>query len=788
MDWEAELAAFGRGNPESGIQNPKSKIQNPKSKISKNPHILLIGQTPPPWHGQAVATQLLFEHDWQDFEVHRLRMAFSHEMEEVGRFRIRKIWLLLKMTLDALRILRAHPGTVLFYPPASAKWIPFLRDVFFLSITRRFAGSTVFIFHASGLGAFFRASPLREFMGRIAYAGADFHLEVAQEQKDAPHEVFGAKGYKWCPCAIEVPGGERIRREAGRPWTALFVGSLQEGKGVLEILRTAAALKAMGHGADFKFRVVGKWFSSSFEAETRALRAELGVEDTVDLVGQLTGDDKWQEYREADVFFFPTHYSSEATPIVLMEALGMGLPLLTTQWAGIPAMLEGCGSAEILPVRSPGLYAKYLLEQWEGRDSQESPAMESVRFYKARFLPEAFIDRVAEGWRLSIGNGGVRSISASLPKPIKLRVYLADQNPGYDRSFGISRMSRSILEALAEKKEIRIEAVVSKTSQRAPESTPDVAMIPWGTRTRWIRLLTDHLHPAILAAKREPDVFYFPKGYLPLLSAYCQPSIVTIHDTIIQYDEDHYPEWRHAWEYAYWARNLKHTLRYASRILTVSQSSKRQIEDFMERHGIPAKPITVTYEPCAYEPFPQPFAPQKENFVVHLASKEPHKRTGQLIRWWLDAEKQNRKLPQLHLIGIIAKSLASEVEASRSIVKRPFLADEELREVYAAAKALVLPSEIEGFGLPALEAFYSGTPVCFVKGTSVAEILSVATSAGGYALDDAEGFFKALDNVMTMDAEEVRRCGLILRETYAAEKVADRMVGIFREVAGVDFG
>ena len=46
----------------------------------------------------------------------------------------------------------------------------------------------------------------------------------------------------------------------------------------------------------------------------------------------------------------------------------------------------------------------------------------------------------------------------------------------------------------------------------------------------------------------------------------------------------------------------------------------------MERHGIPAKEITVTYEPCLYESIPQPVDRLKENFVIHLASCEPHKR------------------------------------------------------------------------------------------------------------------------------------------------------------------
>jgi glycosyltransferase involved in cell wall biosynthesis len=258
---------------------------------------------------------------------------------------------------------------------------------------------------------------------------------------------------------------------------------------------------------------------------------------------------------------------------------------------------------------------------------------------------------------------------------------------------------------------------------------------------------------------------------------------VTIHDTIIQYDEDNYPLWRNSWEYGYWALMLKHTLRKATRILTVSEFSKKQIHEFMERHRIPVKEITVTYEPCLYEKIPQPVAPSKENFVIHLASCEPHKRTAHLIRWWYEAEAKNPNLPELHLIGSIPQEVMPLLASARTIVRRPFLEDSALQTAYRTARALILPSEIEGFGLPALEAYYLGTPVCFVKGTSVEEILAVGTDKGGFNLYSAESLFAALDEVMRMSAEDVRDCGLILRKTYAAEKVAEKMVDAFRAVA-----
>jgi glycosyltransferase involved in cell wall biosynthesis len=644
--------------------------------------------------------------------------------------------------------------------------------------------------------------------------------------------------------------------------------------------------------------VIGKWFSNDFAEAVRHLRTEFELEEMVELTGQLTGDAKWDAYFGADVFFFPSHYESEATPIVLMEALGAGLPLISTEWAGIPAMLDGCPTARLLPVRSPEAYADALIEFASSPDSADATSRTSRKFYEEKFLPIRFIERVEKAFRSAAGEPETCSVGVSpspdaaaeqlptvidrrysadgdsLPPPshpapmagepvfqspaarcfgeparetrdsmgdsgsgigdrgsvadhtatvidrryisddvpsastvidrrynadssspsssqrfsvsasqhLHLSVYLADQNPGHDRSFGISRMSQVVLRALNASGNLRIETVVSKTSQQSPGGVGIQKTLPWGTRGKGIRLLTDHLHPLFHKGESLPDIHYFPKGYLPLLHLFCRPSVVTIHDTIIQYDEDHYPKWRKPWEYAYWSWLLRHTLGHADRIMTVSESSKRQIQGFMQRHGIPPKEIAVTYEPCAYEELPQPEAPSKENHVIHLASREPHKRSAHLIRWWHEAEDLGINLPTLHLIGTVPPEVEDLLASTRTIVKRPFLNDTALQAAYRQARALILPSEIEGFGLPALEAYYLGTPVCYVKGTSVEEVLAVTTTKGGFVLEDMESLFAALDEVLAMPPEEVRECGLKLRETYAAAKVVERMLSVFHEV------
>lgn len=566
----------------------------------------------------------------------------------------------------------------------------------------------------------------------------------------------------------------------------LFLGRLTEEKGLRVLLAAWELLEKSSPKGRLVIAGDGPLADEVRQRCTGMLRASY--------IGFITGAEKGQALRKCRALVVPSVWW-EPLGLVLYEAYDYGKPVLAARSGGIVDHMEDGVTGWL---HAPGDHQMLAAHMSEALADSETCRMRGANGRRLLLERSAsvwindfneFTSRIVsdtKGKAQGTTNGALVSIQnpeSRIPNassPISIQAYLADQNPGYDRSFGISRMSHVVLETLQAGGHVKIEAITSKTSQKAPQSVSTARMLPWGTRGKWVRLLTDHLHPLFGWSASVPDLHYFPKGYLPLLDGFCSRSVVTIHDTIIQYDEDHYPQWRKRWEYAYWAMVLRHTLRNANRILTVSEFSKQQIHQFMDRHGIPRKEITVTYEPCLYERIPQPDAAPKGNYVIHLASCEPHKRTAHLIRWWREAEILGRHLPTLHLIGTVPPEVLPLLASSCNIVKQPFLEDNALQSAYLAARALILPSEIEGFGLPALEAYYLGTPVCFVKGTSVEEILSVATHKGAFALESIDSFLEAIDEVMQMNTEEVRECGLKLREAYAADKVAAKMVAEFR--------
>ncbi len=98
-------------------------------------------------------------------------------------------------------------------------------------------------------------------------------------------------------------------------------------------------------------------------------------------------------------------------------------------------------------------------------------------------------------------------------------------------------------------------------------------------------------------------------------------------------------------------------------------------------------------------------------WVGHLGHPDPHRRVGALV----DAP---RELP-LVLVGA-AGQWARELPG---VILTGEVDDDELAALYTGAHALVLPSEDEGFGLPAVEALACGTPVVAADGPALHEVL-----------------------------------------------------------------
>jgi glycosyltransferase involved in cell wall biosynthesis len=352
--------------------------------------ILLVGQTPPPYHGQAIAMQQLFDQRWEGIKVRSLRMAYSHSESEVGRFRIRKIFHLISLIIKSWFILIKDRPCCLYYPPASPNRIPVIRDVLFLLLVRPLAKDTIFHYHAGGLPEYVKSLnfPLR-FLSSLAFSNATLGIEISESQMHK--DIFFPVKKRICISnGLDVPVVEQKSNEQENDKKRiLFIAGLRSSKGVMDIIGTAEKLRELG--ADFVFDVAGAWQEEETRRDFETELSSLNLNDHVILHGRVTGEEKWELYRQAYAFFFPSFYESENFPLVLIEAMAFGLPIVATNWRGIPELVVEDKTGKLCDVGSCEQFSSALNELLNNENRHKEMATLARSRYEKRYTHTAFI-------------------------------------------------------------------------------------------------------------------------------------------------------------------------------------------------------------------------------------------------------------------------------------------------------------------------------------------------------------------------------------------------------------
>lgn len=270
-----------------------------------------------------------------------------------------------------------------------------------------------------------------------------------------------------------------------------------------------------------------------------------------------------------------------------------------------------------------------------------------------------------------------------------------------------------------------------------------------------------------------------------------RPNIYTLHDVVpLRLPYTTLDQKRH------YFRLMKKLGRSADHIVTVSESSKRDLVDLV---GIPAERITNTYQSVSI-PDKYRFKPEDQvarevegltgfdykGYFLFWGSLEPKKNIGRLIEAYLSSQvdtplvivgaqawKSEQELKLLGETGTVYGSLERRRGARKRIIQMPYAPFPLLVSLIRGAKVAMFPSLYEGFGLPVLEAMLLGTPVICSNTSSLPEV------AGDAALMvdpyDTQAITQA---IRTLDADAA------LREHYTAaghQQAARYSPEIYRE-------
>jgi alpha-1,3-rhamnosyl/mannosyltransferase len=244
------------------------------------------------------------------------------------------------------------------------------------------------------------------------------------------------------------------------------------------------------------------------------------------------------------------------------------------------------------------------------------------------------------------------------------------------------------------------------------------------------------------AVRREPlDVFFSPSVYTYFPLPPGLPAVVTVHDAIAE----RFPKLTLPTPQArlFWRSKVRLAIWQSKLVLTVSDYSALELQRVLK---IPRSRLRVSLEAPAAEYRPSSAGdvaaaaaraglPADARWFIYVGGFNPHKRVDLLVRAHGEMARAMAEPPHLVLVGAPDRdgfhkdvdSIRGEIEraGTRQLVHWPgFVPDDELRHLHSGALALVLPSESEGFGLPAVEAAACGTAVIATVESPLPQLLA----------------------------------------------------------------
>ena len=324
--------------------------------------------------------------------MHHLELADRRGIGHVNKPDWHDVLLFCRQWFQLLWLLiRRRPRIAYFV--LSQSTIGVLRDSLFVWPARLFGAKVVAHLHGAAFHDWYvsRGFPMRLYTRLLmrAVARAIVLGESLREQFQglvAPERI--AVVPNGIPdCGVGCIGMPRLRKR----WQVLYLNTLNKMKGALVLLEAIALV--CQQRTDVEFIFAGPWSHDEHRKEAEAYIAQQGIGSSIMFTGQVSGTQKTALLHAADLFVFPG-IQQEGQPLVVLEAMAAGLPILFTNRGCLRETLSDGDSGIEVPIGDAATLADRI--QWllsRPDEMKRLGANARIRFER-EYTSEQHLDRM----------------------------------------------------------------------------------------------------------------------------------------------------------------------------------------------------------------------------------------------------------------------------------------------------------------------------------------------------------------------------------------------------------
>ncbi len=348
----------------------------------------------PPVHGASLMGDMVMKiiNEEEPGNHKFLNLSSSRTVDDYGRLSLLRMWRYLLTIVRALYLLLMNRNSSLYITPAYSG-LALLRDFFLVFIKSKIGGRVVLHFHSNRIRSSYDAGGMYKYLIGSILRGNDViflsYWHSDQFSSELRKSIRNSFVLNNCSPFENKAIESRI---TGSRVKLLFLSNLIKEKGVFDVLDFARLCKL--NGKKYRFVFAGAWPDDETESLFNVRLREWDLQDTVSLVGAVGGEKKHRLLLESDYLLFPTRYESEVFPLVVLEAMNYGLPVVATNHASIPEMVDNSFSFLVGKTMSDDFAS--ICSWIDGLNLYATRSESAVNFYNDNYSESIFSSRLRE--------------------------------------------------------------------------------------------------------------------------------------------------------------------------------------------------------------------------------------------------------------------------------------------------------------------------------------------------------------------------------------------------------